>query len=86
MRPTYHATLKPLKITTSITNNFEMGIYLFTNSIPGYGLQVVGTHIHSCITAHLAWKLPVGLSMSAKISSQTNCRKKDKLEAKNRPF
>jgi hypothetical protein len=70
VRPTYHALHETLEITTGITHNFEIGFYLFTNYTPGFGWQVVGTHIRPRIAAPEKWKLPVGLSLSTEFGYQ----------------
>ena len=86
VRPAYHATHETIEITTGITNNFEIGLYLFTNITPGFGFQVVGTHIRPRITAPLTWKLPVGLSMSAEIGYQRATYSEDTWNAELRPI
>src|SRR5450631_734896 len=43
--PSNHSLHETLEITTGITPIFETGVYLFTNYTPGYGYQIVGTHI-----------------------------------------
>lgn len=70
VRPTYHAFHETLEITHGITDNFELGFYLFTNYLPQYGFQVVGTHLRPRITAPEKWKLPFGLSLSAEFGYQ----------------
>jgi hypothetical protein len=72
VRPSYHALHETLEITQGITNNFELGFYLFTNYTPGYGYRVIGTHIRPRISAPEKWKLPVGLSLSAEFGKQSN--------------
>ena len=68
--PSYHALHETLEVTTGITHNFELGIYLFTAYIPGHGYQVVGSHLRPRIMAPDTWKLPVGLSLSTEIGFQ----------------
>lgn len=68
--PSYHALHETVEITHGITDNFELGIYLFTNHTPNYGWKLVGTHIRPRIAAPAKWKLPVGLSLSAEIGWQ----------------
>ncbi len=71
VRPSYHALHETVEITTGITDNFELGFYLFTNYTSDYGYKVIGTHIRPRIMAPLSWHLPVGLSLSAEIGYQS---------------
>lgn len=68
--PSYHSLHETIEITHGITDNFELGFYLFTNYTPNYGWKVIGTHIRPRIAAPEKWKLPVGLSLSAEIGWQ----------------
>lgn len=68
--PSYHALHETIEITHGITDNFELGFYLFSNYTPNYGWKVVGTHIRPRIAAPAKWNLPVGLSLSAEIGWQ----------------
>jgi len=68
--PSNHSLHETLEITQGITNNFEIGAYMFTNYTPGYGYKIIGTHIRPRIMAPEKWKLPVGLSLSAEIGYQ----------------
>ena len=68
--PSNHALHETLEITTGITANFELGIYLFTNYNPQNNFQIVGTHIRPRISAPQSWHLPVGLSLSAELGTQ----------------
>ena len=70
VRPAYHALHETLEITHGITDNFEIGFYLFTNYTSGYGYKVIGTHIRPRITAPAKWKIPFGLSLSAELGTQ----------------
>lgn len=70
VRPSYHALHETLEITHGISQNFELGFYLFTNFTAKYGYQVVGTHIRPRVMAPTKWNLPVGLSLSAEIGYQ----------------
>ncbi len=70
VRPTYHALHETIEITHGITDNFELGFYIFMNYLPGYGYRVIGTHIRPRIMAPAKWNLPVGLSLSAEIGYQ----------------
>jgi len=70
VRPSFHALHETLEITTGITNNFELGFYLFGNHTSPYGFQFVGTHIRPRVMAPASWHLPVGISLSAEIGYQ----------------
>lgn len=70
VRPSYHSLHETLEITQGITDNFELGFYLFTNYTPKYGYQIVGTHIRPRVMAPAKWKWPVGVSLSAEIGYQ----------------
>lgn len=72
VRPTYHALHETIEITHGITDNFELGFYLFMNYLPEYGFSVVGTHIRPRIMAPAKWNLPVGLSLSAEFGYQSS--------------
>lgn len=71
VRPTYHALHETIEITHGITDNFELGFYLFMNYLPEYGFNIVGTHIRPRIMAPAKWDLPVGLSLSAEFGYQS---------------
>jgi len=68
--PTNHALHETLEITTGITDNFEIGVYLFTNYTPGHGYSIVGSHIRPRIMAPDKWKLPFGASLSMEAGYQ----------------
>ena len=68
--PSWHSIHETLEITHGITDNFELGFYLFTNYTPQHGWRVIGTHLRPRIAAPEKWKLPVGLSLSAEIGFQ----------------
>lgn len=70
VRPTYHAYHGTLEITHGFTNNFECGLYLFTNATSPYGWQWVGIHLRPRITAPESWKLPFGASLSTEFGYQ----------------
>lgn len=71
VRPTYHAFHETIEITHGLSNNFELGFYLFMNYLPGYGFRIVGTHLRPRIMAPSKWNLPVGLSLSSEIGYQS---------------
>ena len=68
--PSWHSLHETLEITHGITDNFELGFYLFTNYTANYGWKIVGSHIRPRIAAPAKWNLPVGLSLSAEIGWQ----------------
>lgn len=68
--PSYHSLHETLEITHGITDNFELGFYLFTNYTPQHGWRLIGSHIRPRIAAPEKWHLPVGLSLSAEIGWQ----------------
>src|SRR3569623_329810 len=43
--PSNHSLHETGEITTGITDNFEIGVYLFTNYTPGHGYSIVGSHL-----------------------------------------
>jgi len=69
--PSHHSIHETIEITHGITDNFELGFYLFTNYTPNYGWKIIGSHIRPRIVAPEKWKLPVGLSLSAEIGWQS---------------
>lgn len=71
VRPSYHAFHETIEITHGITNNFELGFYLFFNYTSTYGYKILGTHIRPRIKAPDNWNLPMGLSLSAEIGTQS---------------
>lgn len=86
VRPTHHSTHQTIEITTGITDNFEIGAYVFTNITPGYGFNIIGTHIRPRITAPESWKLPIGLSFSAEIGYQKSTYSEDTWSLELRPI
>lgn len=86
VRPTYHAFHETIEITHGISDNFELGLYLFMNYLPDYGFRVVGTHIRPRIMAPAKWKLPVGLSLSAEIGYQSHYYSPESWNVEIRPI
>jgi hypothetical protein len=84
--PSYHALHETVEITHGITDNFELGFYLFTNYTPQYGWKVIGTHIRPRIAAPAKWKLPVGLSLSAEIGWQNKQYSSETFSMEIRPI
>jgi len=68
--PSYHALHETVEITMGVTPIFEIGAYLFTAWVPGYGYQVVGTHLRPRVMAPKKWNWPVGVSLSTEIGYQ----------------
>ncbi|MFP5041443.1 hypothetical protein [Parasediminibacterium sp. JCM 36343] len=68
--PTHGIFHETIEITHGITQNFEIGFYLFnalaTDGRSGY----VGSHIRPRISAPDKWKLPFGLSLSGEVGYQ----------------
>jgi len=75
-----------LEITQGITDNFELGFYLFTNYTAQYGYRIIGTHIRPRIMAPLSWHLPVGISLSAEIGYQNQYYAADTWNLEIRPI
>ena len=86
VRPTYHALHETIEITHGLTDNFELGFYMFMNYLPEYGFQVIGTHIRPRIMAPLKWHLPVGLSLSAEVGYQSSKYSADTWSLELRPI
>ena len=86
VRPSYRSLHETLEITAGITNNFEIGFYLFTNYTAPYGYQFVGTHIRPRIMAPEKWKLPVGLSLSTEVGYQRSQYAEDDWSLEIRPI
>lgn len=63
--PTQGAFHETLEITHGFSDIFELGFYVFTSARASDGWQFAGTHLRPRIRAPVAWKLPVGLSLSA---------------------
>jgi len=70
LSPSYHALHETLEITHGITENFEIGFYLFTNYTSTYGYQLVGTHIRPRVRVPEKWHWPVGVSLSTEFGFQ----------------
>ncbi len=65
--PTDGVLHNTLEITHGFNDVFEVGFYVFTSARAGDGWQVAGSHIRPRIRVPEAWKLPVGLSLSAEV-------------------
>ncbi|WP_288096219.1 hypothetical protein [Hydrotalea sp.] len=86
VRPSNHALHETLEITNGITDNFELGFYLFTNYTSQYGYQIIGSHIRPRIMAPLSWHLPVGLSLSTEFGYQSKYYSPDTWSIEIRPI
>jgi hypothetical protein len=70
VRPAFHSLHETIEITHGITENFELGVYLFMNYTNPYGYRIIGTHIRPRISVPEKWKWPVGVSLSAELGIQ----------------
>ncbi len=86
VRPSYHSLHETVEITTGLTDNFELGFYLFMNYTEGYGYRVIGTHIRPRIMAPQSWHLPVGLSLSLEFGYQNQHYSPDLWNLEIRPI
>jgi hypothetical protein len=68
--PSDHSFHETVEITHGITQNFEIGFYLFTNYTQSYGYKVIGSHIRPRISLPQKWNWPVGASLSAEFGYQ----------------
>src|ERR1700712_4356688 len=84
--PSNHSLHETLEITTGISPVFELGAYLFTNYTPGYGYQIVGTHLRPRVMAPADWGIPFGLSLSVEIGYQKPAYANDTWSLEIRPI
>ena len=84
--PSYHALHETIEITHGITENFELGFYLFTNYTSPYGFKVIGTHIRPRIRVPEKWHWPVGVSLSTEIGFQNREYAEDTWSLEIRPI
>lgn len=84
--PSNHALHETIEITHGVTENFELGFYLFTNYTSPYGFKVIGTHIRPRVMAPTSWNLPVGLSLSAEFGYQDRQYSADTWSIELRPI
>lgn len=68
--PSYHALHETLEITHGVSENFEIGFYLFTNYTSPYGYKFVGSHIRPRVRVPEKWHWPVGVSLSTEFGFQ----------------
>lgn len=62
----YHPFLQTLEITTGITDNFELGFYVFTYENNGK-TKYTGSNIRPRVKAPQKWNWPIGVSLSSEI-------------------
>lgn len=86
VRPSYHALHETLEITHGITENFELGFYIFTNYTSPYGYKVIGSHIRPRICVPEKWKWPVGVSLSTEFGYQRQEYSSDTWSIEIRPI
>jgi hypothetical protein len=60
-----HYLNESLEITHGFTDNFELGLYIFTTLNPDGKYEYLGSHIRPRITAPESWHWKVGASISA---------------------
>jgi hypothetical protein len=70
VRPSFHSLHETIEITHGITQNFELGFYLFMNFTNQYGYKIIGTHVRPRVSIPEKWKWPVGVSLSSEIGYQ----------------
>ena len=68
--PSNHSLHETVEITHGITENFEIGFYLFTNYTSPYGYKVIGTHIRPRVSVPQKWNWPIGASLSTEFGYQ----------------
>jgi hypothetical protein len=86
VRPSNHALHETVEITQGITDNFEIGFYLFTNYTSPYGYRIIGTHIRPRIQVPEKWNWPVGVSLSTEIGFQRSQYASDTWSVEIRPI
>ena len=86
VNPNYHSLHETLEITQGITENFELGFYLFTNYTNPYGYKVIGTHIRPRVRIHEKWNWPVGVSLSTEFGYQRRQYSSDTWNIEIRPI
>ncbi len=84
--PSQHSLHETVEITHGITQNFEIGFYLFTNYTNSYGYKVIGTHIRPRISIPEKWNWPVGVSLSTEFGYQRRQYSSDTWNIEIRPI
>ncbi|MFI5187437.1 MAG: hypothetical protein ACHQF0_11965 [Chitinophagales bacterium] len=86
VNPTYHSLHETLEITQGVTENFEIGFYVFTNYTNPYGYKIIGTHIRPRIRVPEKWNWPVGVSLSTEFGYQRRQYSTDTWNIEIRPI
>lgn len=86
VNPTYHSLHETLEVTQGVTDNFEVGFYVFTNFANSYGYKVIGTHIRPRVRVPEKWNWPVGVSLSTEIGYQDRQYSQDTWSLEIRPI
>ncbi len=84
--PTHHSLHETIEITHGITENFEIGLYLFTNYTSPYGYKIIGTHIRPRISVPVKWNWPIGVSLSTEFGYQRRQYSTDTWNIEIRPI
>ena len=84
--PSHHSLHETIEITHGITENFEIGFYLFTNYTNPYGYKVIGTHIRPRISIPEKWNWPLGVSLSTEFGYQRRQYSSDTWNIEVRPI
>ncbi|GAB2832274.1 hypothetical protein [Ferruginibacter profundus] len=86
VRPSYHALHETVEITHGVTENFEIGFYIFTNYTNPYGYRYVGSHIRPRVKVPDSWHWPVGVSLSTEVGFQSREYSGDTWSVEIRPI
>lgn len=86
VNPSYHSLHETVEITQGISNNFEIGLYAFTNFTNPYGYKVIGTHIRPRVRVPEKWNWPVGVSLSTEFGYQSRQYSQDTWSVEIRPI
>jgi hypothetical protein len=70
MYPTNHQLHETIEITHGFNDWLEVGIYIFTSSKNGYGIDWVGDHVRPRVRVPEKWHWPVGVSISQEFGYQ----------------
>jgi hypothetical protein len=68
--PTNHQEHETLELTEGLTSWSEVGLYVFTSTQDGHGVQWVGDHIRPRVRVPDSWHWPVGVSLSTEVGYQ----------------
>ncbi|MEO8861357.1 MAG: hypothetical protein ABI358_08030 [Ginsengibacter sp.] len=86
VRPDNHSLHETLEITQGITDNFEIGFYIFTNYTGAYAYKYVGSHIRPRIRVPEKWHWPFGASLSTEFGFQSHYYSGDTWSLEIRPI